>query len=268
MTKPKTVVAVTKPEPWSDGPKNPPPALKEVWKAVDELRDQDDKKLLFRPPAYRPIETPTEIFKTYIQQQKFIVAVHEVGHALASMMVCRPTQCLSVTEINGSVRGGAHTDDAHGEDSAIVDLGGIAAEQLVVGSGDCHAGAATDIKSARQSLRDDRVPEHQIEVILQSIHRELITIFERDWLPGIVFTATKLAQVNVLDWDGFVELMAQGQRRAFQAGSLTKAANLLGTHDALHKSIQRLRKSDASEFEMLANEIKRDNQMARRAGGK
>ncbi len=79
-----------------------------------------------------------------------------MGYALASMIVCRPAQALTVTEINGSVRGGANTTDAHGEDSAIVDLGGIAAEQLVVGSGDCLAGASTDIKSARQSLRDDQ----------------------------------------------------------------------------------------------------------------
>lgn len=238
--------------------------------AADFSDDQDDKPLLFRPPLYRPIEIPTEIFTTDMKQQRFIVAVHEVGHGLASMMVCRPTQALTVTEMNGSVRGGANMTDAHGEDSAIVDLGGIAAEQLVVGSGDCHAGASTDIKNARQSLRDDRVPEHQIEVIMQNIHRELITIFERDWLPGIVYTATKLAQVGVLEWDGFVELMAQGQRRAFLAGSLQKAANLLATHDTLHKSIQRLRKAGPSEFEALASAVKSELLPQRRAlrGGK
>jgi len=254
MPKQKTVVVV-----------KVPPTPEQI--AADMPDEQDDKPLLFRPPAYRPIEPPAEIFDTYLKRQKFQAAVHEVGHALASMMVCRPTQCLSVTEMNGSVRGGVNTTDAHGEDSAIVDLGGIAAEQLVIGSGDCHAGASTDIKDARQSLRDDRVPESQIEIIMQNIHRELITIFERDWLPGIVFTATKLAQVNVLDWDGFVELLAQGQRRAFQAGSLTKAATLLGAHETLHKSIQQLKKPAPSEFEMLANEIKREAQPKRAALG-
>lgn len=252
MPKPKTVVVIK-------APPTPAPI------AADFPDAQGDKSLLFKPPLYRPIETPAEIFNTYLKQQRFIVAVHEVGHGLASMMVCRPTQALSVTEMNGSVRGGANMTDAHGEDSAIVDLGGIAAEQLVVGSGDCHAGAVTDIKNARQSLRDDRVPEHQIEVIMQNIHRELITIFERDWVPGIVYTATKLAQVGVLEWSGFVELMAQGQRRAFLAGSLQKAANLLGTHDTLHKSIQRLKKSTPSAFDMLANDIKREVQPQRRA---
>ena len=103
---------------------------------------------------------------------------------------------------------------------------------------------------------------------MQSIHRELITIFERDWLPGIVYTATKLAQVGVLDWDGFVELMAQGQRRAFLAGSLQKAANLLATHDTLHKSIARLRKAAPSEFEALASAVKSELRPQRRAGSK
>ncbi|MFZ2220168.1 MAG: hypothetical protein WAV85_16015 [Rhodoferax sp.] len=255
MPKPKTVVIVKL-----------PPTAEQI--AADFPDAQDDKPLLFRPPLYRPIETPTDIFNTYMKQQRFIVAVHEVGHGLASMMVCRPTQALTVTEMNGSVRGGANMTDAHGEDSAIVDLGGIAAEQLVIGSGDCHAGASTDIENARQSLRDDRVPEHQIEVILQSIHRELITTFERDWLPGIVYTATKLAQVDVLEWDGFVELMAQGQRRAFLAGSLQKAANLLATHDTLHKSIARLRKAAPSEFEALASAVKSELRPQRRAGSK
>ncbi|MDD2883083.1 MAG: hypothetical protein PHQ58_21940 [Rhodoferax sp.] len=251
MTKLKTVVVV-----------KAPPTPEQI--AADFPDDQDNKPLMFPPPAYRPIEPPAEIFTTDMQKQRFIVAVHEVGHALASMMVCRPTQCLSVTEINGSVRGGANTTDAHGEDSAIVDLGGICAEQLVIGSGDCHAGAATDIKSARQSLRDERVPERMIDQILQDIHAELLNIFERDWLPGIVHVSTKLAQVGVLDWEGFVELMVQGQRKAFQAGSLKKAATLLETHETLHKSIQRLRKSATSEFDMLANEIKREVQPKRR----
>jgi len=240
------------------------------------LADADDKfqvipvnlnepTLLFKPPMFRPIEPPAEIFDTFMKRQKFIVAVHEVGHALASMMVCRPTQALTVAELNGSVRGGANTTDAHGEDAAIVDMGGIAAEQLVIGSGDCHAGAATDIKSARQALRDDRVPESMINRVLQDIHAELLNVFERDWLPGIVFVATKLAQVNILDWDGFVELMARGQRRAFQAGSLRKAANLLETHDTLHKSILRAKKSGSSEIQALANDL-RASMAAKRRG--
>lgn len=241
--------------------------IKDKPSAAASLADADDKfpVLLFPPPSYRPIEPPAEIFTDYMKQQKFIVAVHEVGHALASMMVCRPTQALTVTEINVSVRGGVNTTDAHGEDAAIVDMGGIAAEQLVIGSGDCHAGAATDIKAARQALRDDRIPEGQINQVLQDIHAELLNVFERDWLPGIVFVATKLAQVNVLDWEGFVELMAQGQRRAFQAGSLKKAANLLSMHDTLHKSIDMERKSGSSEFQMLANEL-RASILARRGG--
>jgi hypothetical protein len=115
----KIVVVTTKPEPWHDGPKQPTPALKEIWDAADELRDDDDQraKLLFQPPAFRPIEVPTQIFDTYNKQQKFIVACHEVGHALASMMVCRPTQALTVTELNGSIRGGANTTDAHPPES-------------------------------------------------------------------------------------------------------------------------------------------------------
>jgi hypothetical protein len=251
MPKPKKIVVATKPsgkEPWPDGAPTP--------------EQIDDKSLLFPPPAYRPIEPPAEVFTTFMQQQKFIVAVHEVGHALASMMVCKPTQALTVTEINGDVRGGTHTTDAHGEDAAIVDMAGIAAEQLVIGSSDCHRGAATDIKNARQNLRDDRVPEEMITRVLKDIHAELLNIFERDWLPGIVFTATKLAQVNVLDWEGFVELMVQGQRRAFQAGSLQKAATLLDTHDRLHKSIEQVKKSASSEFEKLAREIKTERSIA------
>lgn len=263
MQKVEKVVVVTQPlgkKPWPGGIPTPEQI------AADLPDDQDDKQLLFKPPLYRPIEAPAEIFTDYMKQQKFIVAVHEVGHGLASMMVCRPTQALTVTELNGSVSGGANTTDAHGEDAAIVDMGGIAAEQLVIGSGDCHAGAATDIKSARQALRDDRVPEGQIDRVLQDIHAELLNIFERDWLPGIVFVATKLAQVNILDWDGFVELMARGQRRAFQAGSLRKAADLLATHDALHKSIEVARKAGSSEFQMLANELKAS--MPAKRGGK
>jgi hypothetical protein len=262
MPKPQKVVFVTQPlgkEPWPDGIPTPEQI------AADFPDDQDDKQLLFMPPLYRPIEPPAEIFTDYMKRQKFIVAVHEVGHGLASMMVCRPTQALTVTEINGSVRGGANTTDAHGEDAAIVDLGGIAAEQLVIGSGDCHAGASSDIKSARQALRDDRIPESMVNRVLQDIHAELLNIFERDWLPGIVFVATKLAQVNILDWDGFVELMARGQRRAFQSGSLTKAANLLATHETLHKSVERARKSGSSEMQALANDL-RASMPAKRRG--
>jgi len=253
MPKARKIVVVTRPpvkEPWPDGVPTPAQI------AADFPDTQGDKPLLFPPPTFRPIDPPAEIFDTYMKQQRFIVAVHEVGHALASMMVCRPTQALTVTEINGSVRGGANMTDAHGEDAAIVDLGGIAAEQLVIGSGDCHAGASVDIKYARQALRDDRLPEGMITSVLQDIHAELLNIFERDWLPGIVFTATKLAQVGVLDWETFVELMARGQRQAFQAGSLRKAADLLGTRDTLHKSIERVKKAGSSEFQKLANELK------------
>lgn len=227
------------------------------------MREYDDKKLLFRPPVFRPIEPPAD-FDTDAKKYIFQCAVHEIGHGLGCMVVCREVQALTVTYINGAVRGSAFSTDSQGEDGAIVDLSGIAAEQLVVGSGDCHAGATTDIKQARQNLRVDRVPESQIEPVMQDIHAELQRMFSSDWLPGIKLAADKLARVGVLDWSGFIELLARGQRLAYQAGSLQKAANLLGTHDALHKSIQRLKKSTPSAFDMLANDIKREVQPQRR----
>lgn len=258
MQKPKRIVVITKPETWLDGVPTPEQIQ------ADFPDDQDGKGLLFKPPTYRPIVPPPEIFDTYMKIQRFTVAVHEVGHGLASMMVCCPTQCLSVTEINGSVRGGANSTDAHGEDAAIVDMGGIAAEQLVVGSGDCHAGAATDTKMARQNMRHEGVPESQIERVLQDIHAELLNIFERDWLPGIVFTSTKLAQVGILDWDSFIGLMVEGQRQAFQAGSLRKAAELVCTHETLHKRIEKIKNSATSEFSQLASEIRQESKPAQR----
>ena len=61
--------------------------LKDKPSDAAEQADADDKfqvttielheaTLLFKPPLYRPIEPPAEIFTDFMKRQKFIVAVH------------------------------------------------------------------------------------------------------------------------------------------------------------------------------------------------
>ena len=239
ITKPPA--KVTAPLPDSDFDSDPP------FDGFAPTLDQDEKPLLFQPPLVRPISTPSE-FDSEEKSNLFQCAVHEAGHAIGSLIVCQRVHSLTVASINGSVRGSAFSSSAHGEDAAIVDLAGIAAEQLVAGAGDCHSGAQTDIKLAREHLRDDNVPEGMIDRILQDIHRELQRAFTRDWLPGIKAAASELARAGILDKEGFIELVAMGQREAVQAGSLQKSlTEIRAAVGTLHKS--------TDPFETLAKSL-------------
>lgn len=231
--------------------KNPTPSAtgipsREFKENFAKLEEPD---LLFPPPAYRPIETPKEFTDSEDQRNRFRCAAHEIGHGLACMFVCREMQALTITTLNGSTRGSAFSSDSHGEDGAIVDLGGICAEQLVVGSGDCDRGAATDIRQARQRLRDEGTSESLIEPILQSIHRELQLTFKRDWLPAIKLAAIKLTHVGVLDWEGFIELVAMAQRNSYLADPLRKSL------DSIKAGIGTLHKT-TNPFELLVKSLR------------
>ncbi|MEI6737518.1 MAG: hypothetical protein WCL29_03465 [Pseudomonadota bacterium] len=219
----------------------------------DDFGKPDEcREILFSPPEYQPIEPPANI-DTDEKLYRYESAVHEVGHALCALIVCKEVKCLTVAFINATVRGSAFSEDAFGEDAAIIDIGGVAAEQLVNGAGDCISHSQVDIYKAKEHLRDIHLPESQIVSVMNSIHKELQRVFATDWIRGIKLAAEKLSQVGILDGNSFVELMARGQRDAYLGKSFTLENNLLSLKKCLSNA----------KFELLNKSTNQGNPMKR-----
>lgn len=191
----------------------------------------------FPPPIYPPLTIPSE-FDTYEGRQTFTVAVHEVGHGLGNLIFCNWSDALTVQFINGAAIGASFAKNSKpGINGACIDLSGMVAEQLVRGAASAIAGAATDIKMARENLRDAGIPEDEIDLEMAAIHKEMQRIFIKDWLPGIRGAATRLAQNGILSPEAFIEILTNAQHSAHAAGTLQKSLDGSRSFiDTLHKS--------------------------------